>query len=83
MRSRLLVAKDWALGMEGFEVGVRDCMKESCDGGVAETSTRETKHHTQRFGELMFITQAGLEGLTLQALSPEQRGYRVFIHRQV
>ena len=70
-------------GMEGFEVGVRDCMKESCDDGVAETSTRETKHHTRRVGELTFITPAGPEGLTLQALSPEQRAYRVFIHRQV
>ena len=69
--------------MEGFEVGVRDCMKESCDDGVAETSTRETKHHTRRVGELTFITPAAPEGLTLQALSPEQRAYRVFIHRQV
>ena len=69
--------------MEGFEVGVRDCMKDSCDDGVAETSTRESKHHTRRVRELMLITPAGPEGLTLQALSPEQRGCRVFIHRQV
>ena len=48
---------------------------------VAETSTRETKHHTRRVGELRFITLAGPEELTLQALSPEQRGYRVFIDR--
>ena len=48
---------------------------------VAETSTRETKHHTRRVGELRFIRLAGPEDLTLQALSPEQRGYRVFIDR--
>ena len=29
--------------------------------------------------ELRFITPVGSEELTLQALSPEQRGYRVFI----
>ena len=46
---------------------------------VAETSTQETKHHTQRVGELRFIMLAGPEELTLQALSPEQTGYRVFI----
>ena len=45
---------------------------------VAETSTRETKYHTWRVGELRFITPAGQEELTLQALSPKQRGYRVF-----
>ena len=48
---------------------------------VAETSTRETKHHTRRVGELRFITLAGPEELTLQALSPKQRDYRVFIDR--
>ena len=46
------------------------------------TSTQETKHHTQRVGELRFIIPAGPEELTLQALSPEQRGYRVSIHGQ-
>ena len=45
------------------------------------TSTQETKHHTQRVGELRFIIPAGPEELTLQALSPEQRGYRVSIDR--
>ena len=40
---------------------------------VAETSTREIKHHTQKVGELRFIKPAGLEELTLQALSTEQR----------
>ena len=29
-----------------------------------------------------FITPAGLEQLTLQVMSPEQRGYRVFILRR-
>ena len=46
---------------------------------VAETSTQKTKHHTRRVGELRFITPVGSEELTLQALSPEQRVYRVFI----
>ena len=32
---------------------------------VAETSTRETKHHTQRVGELRFIMPVGPEELTL------------------
>ena len=36
---------------------------------------------TLRVGELRFITLAGPEELTLQALSPEQRGYKVFIDR--
>ena len=49
--------------------------------GVAETSTQETKHHTRRVEELRFITPAGPEELTLQALSPEQ-SYRDFIHGQ-
>ena len=38
---------------------------------VAETSTQETKHHTQRVGELRFIPLAGPEELTHQVLSPE------------
>ena len=48
---------------------------------VAETNTRETKRHTWRAGELRFITPADLEEITLQALSPEQRDYRVLIDR--
>ena len=48
---------------------------------VAETSTRETKHHTQRVGELRFIMQVEPEELTFQDLSPKQRDYRVFIDR--
>ena len=55
---------------------------EELNNTVAETSTRETKHHTRRVGELRFIMPAGPGELTLQALSPEQRGYRVFTHRQ-
>ena len=46
---------------------------------IAETSNQETKHHTRRVGEPRFITPAGPEKLTLQAQSPEQRGYKVFI----
>ena len=49
---------------------------------VAETSTQETKHHTQRVGEFRFIMPVHPEELTLQALSPEQRGCSVFVHRQ-
>ena len=49
---------------------------------VAETSTGETKPNTWKVGELRFIMPVGPEELTLQALSPKQRGYRVFIHRQ-
>ena len=48
---------------------------------VAETSNQETKHHTQRVGELRFIMLAGPKELTLQSLSPEQRGYKIFINR--
>ena len=48
---------------------------------VAETSNRETKHHTWRVVELRFIMPGGTEEVTLQSLSPEQRGYRVFIDR--
>ena len=38
-------------------------------------------HYTWRVGELRFITLVSPEELTLQALSPEQRGYRVFYTR--
>ena len=48
----------------------------------AETSTWETERHTWRIGELMFIMPVGPEELTLQALSPKQRGYRIFIYWQ-
>ena len=50
-------------------------------GAVAETSTQETKLHTRRIGELRFIMLPGPEESTLQALSPEQRDYRVFTDR--
>ena len=35
---------------------------------------------TLRVGELRFIMPMSPEELTLQALSPEQRGYRVFFY---
>ena len=65
----------------------QSCSSGGCHGwnlteasrNVAETSTRETKHHAWRVGELRFITLVGPEELTLQALSLKQRGYRVFI----
>ena len=50
-----------------------DMSFENTPGDVAETSTRETKPHTRRVGELRFITPVGPEELTLQALSPKQR----------
>ena len=40
---------------------------------------QKTKHRTWRVGKLSFITPAGPEELTLQALSPEQRDYKDFI----
>ena len=39
------------------------------------------KKPSTTLGELRFITPAGPEELTLQALSPEQGDYRVFIDR--
>ena len=45
---------------------------------AAETSTVETKHTLGEL-ELRFITPAGPEELTLQALNPGQRDYRVLI----
>ena len=59
---------------QGAETSVSDT--------VAETGTWETNHHAWRVGELRFIMLAGPEELTLQVASPEQRGYRVFIHQQ-
>ena len=66
----------------GFLSLQRRAMPRSQFTPVAETSTQETKHHTRRDGELRFITPAGPEELTLQALSPELRNYRVFIDRR-
>ena len=51
-------------------------------GACLVASTREIKHHTRKVGELRFIMPAGPEELTLQVLSPELKGYRVFIHAQ-
>ena len=65
-----------------LQIVIRVLRKSTWYCGVAETSTRESKRHIQRVGELRFITPADSEDLTLQALSPEQRGYRVSIHRQ-
>ena len=50
-------------------------------GIVTEMSTWETKPHTQSW-RIRFFTPAGPEELTLQALNPGQRGYRVFIHER-
>ena len=50
--------------------------------GWAPLTVAETTHHTWRAGELRFITPVGPEELTLQALSPKQRDYGVFIHGQ-
>ena len=49
---------------------------------VAETSTQEPKCLTRRVEELWFIMPVGPEELTLQGLSPKQRGYKVFIPGQ-
>ena len=54
------------------------CIQKWVYGCVAEISTREAKHHTRRIRELRFIMPAGPEELTLQALSPEQRGYSFY-----
>ena len=48
---------------------------------VAESSAQETKHHTWKVGELRFTMPADPGELTLQALSPKQRDYKVFIDR--
>lgn len=40
---------------------------------------RETKHHARKVGESRFITPVGPKELTLPALCPEQRSYRMFI----
>ena len=66
--------------LSGGSRGWHDWNLAGASRNVAETSTGETKPHTQRVGELRFIMPVGPEELTLQALSPKQRGYRVFIH---
>jgi len=45
---------------------------------VAETSTRETKHHARRVGELRFVMQVGPEELT-----PETKGLQSFYKQTV
>ena len=46
---------------------------------VIKKPSTTLRNHTWRIGELKFIAPACPEDLILQALSPEQRGYRVFI----
>ena len=62
--------------------GQRGWNRTGASRNFAETSIQGTKHHTQRVGELRLIMLAGPEELTLQALRPKQRGYRVFLHGQ-
>ena len=57
-------------------------LNQTGSSAVGRNQRSETEHHTQRVGELSLITLAGPEVLTLQALRPKQRGYRVFIDRQ-
>ena len=45
---------------------------------VAETSTRETKHHSRRVGELRFVMPAGPEELT-----PGTKGLQSFYRQTV
>ena len=72
---------DWFLQPEFQQIFIEHLLCVQQCSSVAETSTRETKHHTQRVGELRFITPVGPEELTLQTLSTKQRDYRVFIDR--
>ena len=53
-------------------------MKVSQKPVIKKPSTR-LRNHTRRVGELRFITPACPEESARQALSPEPRGYRVFI----
>ena len=49
---------------------------------VAETSTGETKHHTQRVGELRFIMPVGLEELVnTPRFEPRTKGLQSFYTR--
>ena len=73
---------DWVLQPEFQQIFIEHLLCVQHCSSVAETNTQETKHHTRRVGELRFLTLAGPEELTLQALSPEQRDYRVFIQGQ-
>ena len=66
-----------------FAVGFETLLGSEFEKGytVAETGTQETKQRPWRAGGLRVITPAGPEELALQALSPEQKDYRVFIDR--
>ena len=72
---------DWVLQPEFQQISIEHLLCVQHCSSVAETSTRETKHHTRKVGELGFITPAGPEELTFQALSPEQRDYGVYRDR--
>ena len=75
------ITQAWLSHWSGSSRGRHGWNLTGASRNVAETSNQETKHHTRRVGELRFITPAGPKELTLQALSPKQRGYRVFIDR--
>ena len=79
--SRDSFAPAWPSHLSGGSRGWCGWNLAGASRNVAETSNRESKHHTQRVGELRFIIPVGPEELTLQALSPEQRDYRVFTDR--
>ena len=71
----------WPSHQSGCSRGLRGWKLAGASRNVAETSPGETKHHSWRVGECGFITPAAPGELTRQALSPEQRDYRVFIDR--
>ena len=75
--SRGSFAPAWPSHQSGGSRGWRGWNLAGASRNVAETSNQETKHHTRRCGEFRFIMPSGPEELTLQALSPKQRGYRV------
>ena len=79
--SRGSFTPSWRSHQSGGLRGWRGWNLSGASRNVAETSNWETKHHTRRV-ELRFIMPASPEELTLQALSPRQRGYRIFIHEQ-
>ena len=79
--SRSSSALAWSSHWSGSSRGQHGWNLTGASRNVAETSNQETKHHTRRVGELRFIMLAGSKELTLQSLSPEQRGYKIFINR--
>ena len=68
--SRDSFAPAWPSHLSGGSRGWCGWNLAGASRNVAETSNRESKHHTQRAGKLRFSTPAGPEELTLQALSP-------------